>query len=145
MADLLEKLTDEKFDNLPAIPDRFEQGEPVEPSERSDVFERGREPSEIVHARESRLPATDDEPRYEISGRSYSAKELEKSGKLEELARDHANYQALQRQYAELAERQRAEAQQAAQPPAPQIRNADIAKIYDPVSQIIIQDLIKTT
>lgn len=136
--DLLEKLTESKFESgLPALPSDASEPEPREPTEVSTFDERGRSPDEVVQARETRLPA--DEPRYEIEGRRYTAEQLEKSGKLEELSRSHANYAALQAAYQALAaERQRAEAPA---PPA-QITNAMIASVYDAVAQTITNDLV---
>ena len=131
---LLETLSE---DRLPAVPER--EPEPQEPTERHDVIERGRSPEDVVQARETRLPA-DDDRRYEVAGVRYSARELEQSGKLEELAATHANYANLQQQYQQLAERQRAEAPAA---PPPQITNAMIAQVYDQVAEIIIRDLVQ--
>lgn len=140
MSDLLEKLTDDKLDsNLPAVPSRDDLTEPVEPSERQDVFEHGREPSEVIEARERKLPAAEQET-YEVAGRRYTAKELEQSGLLDQMARAHSQYQQLQQQYAQLAERQRAEAPAA---PAPAITNTAISQTYDPVSEVIERDLIE--
>src|SRR5690349_14151452 len=122
--DLLDNLSESKLPALPSEP----PGEPTEPIERSDVFERGRSPDEVVQTRETRLPA--EERQYEVGGVRYTAKELEQTGVLEDLAVTHSKYQQLQAQVAE-AERQRAEV------PAPQITNAMIAKIYDEIAEHI--------
>lgn len=135
---LLETLSEER---LPAVPsERSDPTELVEPTPRQDVIERGRSPQEVVESRETRLPA-ESERSYEVQGRRYSAKELETSGKLAELAESHANYAQLQQAYQQLAaqQQQRAEAP-AAQAPA--ITNELIARVYDEVAQVIIDDLI---
>jgi hypothetical protein len=133
--DLLETLSE---DHLPALPS--EPQEPSEPREidRSDVVDHGRRPDEVV-SREARLPASEEEQKYEVGGRRYSARELEESGLLNDLAATHSKYSQLQAaQAAQLEAARQAEAQ--AQ--VPQITNSMIAKIYDSISEIITQDLV---
>src|SRR5690242_2238783 len=126
--DLLDNLSEPKLPALPSEP----PGEPTEPIERSDVFERGRSPDEVVQARETRLPA--DERQYEVGGVRYTAKELEQTGVLEDLAVTHSKYQQLQAQHqAQLAEAER----RRAEVPAPQITNAMVARVYDQVAEVI--------
>jgi len=129
---LLETLSE---GSLPALPsERSEPAEPQEPTERHDVIERGRSPDEVVQ-RETRLPA-EDERRYEVGGVRYTAKELEKSGRLEDLTVAQAKYAQLQEQYNQLiAERQ-------APAPPTQITNQMIAHVYDQVATVILNDLV---
>jgi hypothetical protein len=148
--DLLEKLSEGR---LPAVPDR--DTEPQEPTERTEVIESGRRPEDVVsrerwpsetQPEETTIPAASKKRQrevktYEIDGRLYSKEQLEEAGLIDRALQTARQYEPLRQKYLRAMEEQQA-VPQAAPAEVPQIRNVDIARVYDSVSDTITQDLL---